>query len=239
MASNSTTATTKKRPATKKKAAEITEQVSIAADETAKQTEAVYTASQVQDMIAAAVRQALEQAGKAAPAPARERVHLLLQAPLSESNVMSFGPEGRFGRITGPTGSIYVPKDEFPQILDGLTRVFLDRRWLIVVSGLDDQERNAYGVNYREGEYLTRDAFDNLLKQGEKLLAIYPELCAGSREIVAKRVYEGWRNRNKTVNRGLVTKLNRLCKKVNPSETTFKTILEEMNAADSDGDEEE
>ena len=165
---------------------------------------------------------------------------MLLQAPLAQDNVTTFGPDGRFGRIVGPTGSIYVPKDEFPQILDGLTRTFLDRRWLIVVSGLDEQERNAYGVNYREGEYLTREAFDNLLRQGEKLLAIYPELCDGSREIVAKRVYEGWKTHNKAVNRGLVTKLNRLCKKINPSETAFKTILEEMNVDDSgDGDEEE
>ena len=232
------TATTRKKTTKKEKEAEITEQIAVAADETEKQTEAVYTASQVQDMIAAAVRQALDQAGRAAPIPARERVHLLLQAPLADDNVTTFGPDGRFGRIVGPTGSIYVPKDEFAQILDGLTRLFLDRRWLIVVSGLDEQERNAYGVNYREGEYITREAFDNLLKQGEKLLEIYPELCDGSREIVAKRVYEGWKTHNKAVNRGLVTKLNRLCKRVNPSETAFKTILEEMNVED-DGDEEE
>ncbi len=233
------TTSARKKTAKKENEAEITAQTAVAADETEKQTEAVYTAAQVQEMIAAAVRQALEQTGKAAPAPARERVHLLLQAPFADDNVLSFGPNGRFGRIVGATGSIYVPKDEFPQILDGQTRLFLDKRWLIVVSGLDEQERNAYGVNYHAGEYLTREAFDNLLKHGEKLLEIYPELCDGNREIVATRVYEGWKAHNKAVNRGLVTKLNRLCKKINPSETAFKTILEEMNASDSDGDEEE
>lgn len=234
-------ATNTRKKTAKKTEAEAPEIASVAADEKAVQTEKTYTKDEVQDMIAAAVAQALAQdrAARPAAAPARERVQLLWMAPVSNDNVQEFGPNGRFGRITGPSGSLYVPKDEFPQILDGLTRLFLDRRWLIVVSGLDEEEREAFGVNYREGEYLTRQAFDNLLKQGEKLLNIYPALCAGSKGIVAKRVYEGWQARNKAVNRGLVKGLAKLCKRDDPNKETFRQIMAEMNAAETDEDEDE
>lgn len=232
------------RKKTAKKETEAEKKPAVAADEAqeqADQKEQTFTYEQVQEMVNEAVKQALaaQSAPQTGAAPAKERVMLLWQAPVAKDNVQEFGPNGRFGRITGPSGSFYVPRDEFSQILDGTVRVFLDRRWLIVVSGLDADEREAFGVNYKEGEVLTRQAFDKLLEQGDKLLEIYQQLCEGHRRIVAKRVYEGWREHNRAVNRGLVKKLNSLCKKIDPEETTFKTVLAEMNAKDEDGDDEE
>lgn len=197
-----------------------------------------YSEAELQAMIAAAVAKAMaEQAAKPAEkpeAPARERVMLLWMAPVAEDNVQDFGPQGRFGRITGPYGSFYVPKDDFPQILDGMARMFLERRWLIVVSGLDDAERDAFGVNYKPGDLLDQQAFRRLAEQGMKLLDIYPALCPGHKKIVAASVYEAWKGGNKAVTRGLVKELNRLCRKIDPEERTFRAILDEMNVAELD-----
>jgi hypothetical protein len=227
--------------ATKKTAKkdEIKEEVKPAEPADTEQTEKLpQSFAELQAMIAAAVAKAMaETAAKpaeAAAAPARERVMLLWMAPVAEDNVQEFGPQGRFGRIVGPYGSLYVPKDDFPQILDGITRMFLARRWLIVVSGLDENERDAFGVNYREGELIDKQAFQRLAEQGMKLLEIYPALCPGHRKIVAARVYEAWKGGNKAVTRGLVKELNKLCKKIDPDEHTFKAIMEEMNVAELD-----
>lgn len=163
-----------------------------------------------------------------AAVPERERVNLLWQAPVMPENVEEFGPNGRYARITGPTGGFFVPKDEFSLIVDSRVRMYLERRWLIVLSGLTDEERDIYGVAYKPGEYLTKAAFAKLTEQGEKLLEIYPALCPGNRKIVAGAVYEGWRNGDKHINRGLVERLTAMCRDIDPEETTFQTILQEM-----------
>lgn len=192
--------------------------------------EELYSKTQVEAMIAAAVNNALAGVRQQmyASVPERERVNLLWQAPVMAENVEEFGPNGKYARISGPTGAFFVPKDEFFLIVDNRVRMYLERRWLIVLSGLTDEERELYGVNYREGEYLTRTAFAKLTEQGDKLLEIYPQLCPGNRKIVAGAVYQGWKEGKKTVNRGLVESLNALCRQIDPEETTFQTILREM-----------
>ena len=192
--------------------------------------EETYTKAETEAMIAAAVAQALAavQRQQYAAVPERERVNLLWQAPVMPENIEEFGPNGRYARITGPTGGFFVPKDEFSLIVDSRVRMYLERRWLIVLSGLTDEERDIYGVAYKPGEYLTKAAFAKLTEQGEKLLEIYPALCPGNRKIVAGAVYEGWRNGDKHINRGLVERLTAMCREIDPEETTFQTILQEM-----------
>ena len=192
--------------------------------------EETYSKAEVDALIAAAVQNAVAglRQQQYAAVPERERVNLLWQAPVMAENVEEFGPNGRYARITGPTGGFFVPKDEFSLIVDSRVRMYLERRWLIVLSGLTDEEREIYGVNYREGEYLTKTAFAKLTEQGDKLLEIYPKLCGGNRKIVAGAVYQGWKEGNKAINRGLVERLNALCREIDPEETTFQTILQEM-----------
>ena len=189
-----------------------------------------YSKAEVDALIAAAVQNAVAglRQQQYAAVPERERVNLLWQAPVMPENVEEFGPNGRYARITGPTGGFFVPKDEFSLIVDSRVRMYLERRWLIVLSGLTDEEREIYGVNYKPGEYLTKTAFAKLTEQGEKLLDIYPQLCDGNRKIVAGAVYQGWKEGNKAVNRGLVERLNALCREIDPEESTFQTILQEM-----------
>ena len=189
----------------------------------------LYTEEEIQAIVASAVSSAIADM-RIRETPKSERVMLLWQAPVADDNVQEFGPSGRLGRVIGSTGTIFVPHDDFPQIIDSQVRMFLERRWLIVLSGLDQDEKIAYGVDYKPNEYLDRQAFAKVAAQGEKLLDIYPALCPGNREIVVKAYYEAWQNHDPAVNRGLTEQLDAMCTRIDPEQTTFHTILQEMAA---------
>ena len=222
------------RKSTKKaaeKPVEAAEKPVEAVVEPEKPAEKAYSEADVQRMIAEAVANAMasyQNQQMIQATPKDERVNLLWQAPVADDNVQEFGANGRYGRIVGPTGNFFVPKDEFSNIIDAFTRMCLERRWLIVVSGLTDEEREIYGVNYREGEYLDKAAFARVAEQGPKLLELYPQLCDGSRRIVAGAVYQGWKEGKPSITRDLVESLAALCKEIDTKETTFQTILKEM-----------
>lgn len=159
-----------------------------------------------------------------------EQVHFLWQAPVAEDNVQDFGPGGMYGRIIGKTGEFFVPKNDLSRILDNITRMCLDRRWLIVVDGLSEDEREALGVNYNEGELLDRKAFAKMIELGDKILEIFPALCEGHKEMVAKRFYEGWMEKNPYIHRDTVAELNRMAKDAGMKNNAFSAIIEGMNA---------
>lgn len=161
----------------------------------------------------------------------REKVVFLWQAPVADYNVIEFGKEGSYGRISGNSGMVMIPKDELSQVMDTRIRHYLDMRWLIILSGLDDQEREMFGVNYKEGEYLSREAFMDVVGQGEQILEIYPKLCDAHKEMVAKFYYEAWAE-NRGVKREIVVALNKISK-----HDAFKSIIEEMNERDASDEE--
>lgn len=190
-----------------------------------------YSADEVQALLAAMQAQidALKSAvPAAAPAPAKERVVFRWQAPVSSDNVLEIGPGGRWATITGPEQTFSVPKEELSVILTAQIRNLLDLRWLIVLSGLDEDELAAVGCNYRDGEFLTRQAFERIADLGMGVVPIYRDLCPGNREIVAKTLYEAWGD-GKPVGRDVVTAL----REIDPEQAAFKAIIEEMNARDA------
>lgn len=158
-----------------------------------------------------------------------EQVHFLWMADVASDNVQDFGPGGVYGRIIGRTGEFFVPKNDVSRILDNITRMCLDRRWLIVVDGLSEDEREALGVNYREGELLDRKAFAKMIELGDKILEIFPALCEGHKEMVAKRFYEGWMEKNPYIHRETVAELNRMAKAAGMKDNAFSAIIEGMN----------
>lgn len=164
--------------------------------------------------------------------PETERVHFLFEAEVADDNVFSIGDNGMYGRITGKTGSFYIPKSDLSRVNDGLFRQLLDKRWIIAVSGLTDDEREALGLDYKEGEYLDKRAFAKMVDLGEEILDIYPNLCEGHREIVAKRYYEAYKAGNPNVTREIVTKLNALSKEAGSAKGDFTSIIEMMNESD-------
>ena len=165
--------------------------------------------------------------------PESERVHFLYQAEVADDNIFFVGENGMYGKITGKTGSFFVPKNDLSRVNDGMFRYMLEKRWIIVISGLTQEEREALGVDYKEGEYLDKRAFAKMVDLGDEILDIYPALCEGHKEMVAKRFYEAYKNGNPKVTRDIVTKLNTLSKAAGSPRGDFIAIIEEMNAADA------
>ena len=161
-----------------------------------------------------------------------EKVHFLWQAPVADDNVVLFGEGGMYGRITGKTGSFFVPKSELSRILDAMTRLFLQERWLIVVDGLTQDEREALGVDYKDGEVLDKRAFAKMIDLGDEILDIFPRLCDSHKEMVGQRFYEAWQAGNPNVTRERVVELLRMSKAEGKEIKGFAAIIEEMNERD-------
>lgn len=163
-----------------------------------------------------------------------EKVHFLWQAEVSDSNVVHFGDGGMYGRIVGKTGSFYVPKSDLSRVLTEVNRLHLKRRWLIIVSGLDDEERVALGVDYKEGELLDKRAFAKMVDLGDEILEIYPALCEGHKKMVAQRYAEAFHNNNPNVTRERVLALNAMSKEAGSEKGDFTPIIEMMNQRDAE-----
>ncbi len=199
-----------------------------------------YTEDEVQRMIAMAVAKAMQSVPTQPVMPQviqvaaeTEKVHFLWQAEVADDNVTRFGDGGMYGQIVGKTGSFYVPKSDLSRILTERNRVFLKRRWLIVVSGLDAEEREALGVDYKDGEILDKRAFSKMVDLGDELLAIYPKLCEGHKKMVAQRWAEAYEAGNPNVTRERTVKLNEMSKAAGSARGDFTGIIERMNAQDA------
>lgn len=184
--------------------------------------------AEMQKMMEAAARPQIVQIGGDT-----ERVQFLWQAEVANDNVVIFGDGGMYGRIVGKTGTFSVPKTDLSRLLDSMNRFFLDKRWLIVVDGLNETEREMLGVNYSEGEILDRKAFARMVELEGEILDIYPKLCASHKEMVAKRYNEAYQTGNPHVKRDVVVELNRLSKAAGSKDGDFTAIIEAMNAADA------
>ena len=218
----------------------VTETVEVKVEE-AMPAPSTFTEAQVQEMIAAAVAKATAEAAEALKAQGpqiiqvtadAEKVHFIWQAEVSDENVYEVGPNGMYGRIIGKTGTFFVPKSDLSRVMDSMFRFLLKKRWIIAVDGLTDDEREAYDVNYKEGELLDKKAFARMVELGDGMLEIYPKLCQGHREMVAKRYHEAYLDGNPCVTREIVVELNRMSKQLGSGDGDFADIIEAMNAAD-------
>ena len=161
------------------------------------------------------------------------KVNFLWQAEVADDNVQVFGEGGIYGNIVGKTGTFSVPKSQLSRLMTAMNRMFIDRRWLIVLDGLDDAEREMMGVNYKEGEILDRQAFAKMVELGDQMLEIYPLLCDSHKEIVSKRYHEAYMNGDPHVTREIVVELSKLAKRAGRGDD-FRDIIEDMNAADAE-----
>lgn len=203
----------------------------------------MYTAEQVQQMMKEAAAAAVAEALKNIPqqtAPqivqvntSAEQVHFLWMAPVADDNVVQFGDGGMYGNIVGKTGSFYVPKPDLSRILTEMNRRFMAQRWLLVVSGLTDEEREALGVDYKPGEVLDKRAFAKLVELGDELLNIYPALCEGHKVMAAQMYADAYRQGSRYVTRERTVKLNALSKRKGHEKGDFIAIIEDMNEKDT------
>lgn len=168
-------------------------------------------------------------------APDTERVYFLWQADVADYNLVTFGPGGMYGSITGKTGTFSVPKNEMSRILDNRTRNYIEKRWLIVVDGLTDEEREALGVDYKDGEIIDRKVFSRMAELSEDdIREIYPKLCESHKQMVARHFYEAWLNNNPNVTRQKVVALRNMTRDEGLEIAAFQQILVEMNAAEEE-----
>lgn len=158
-----------------------------------------------------------------------EKVHFLWQAEVADDNKVMFGQGGRLGTVTGKRGEFYVPKSEFTSMMDEQCRFFMDKRWLIVLDGLTEEEREAYGVNYKEGEYLDKEAFRKIIEMGDEILDIYPHLCEGNKLFIAQRYLEAYQNHSPFIKRETVIKLNEMSKDRKCPKGYFLPVVEGLN----------
>lgn len=164
----------------------------------------------------------------------QEKVVMMFQAEVADDNLAVFGANGMYGQVTGKTGKVIVPKNEWSRFYNESVRGMINRRWLIVLSGLTDDERQLYGCKYRDGELLESGVFNGMLDMGDELLSIFPMLCSDHQEMVARRYVSAWMDGDPRANkRDLIVKLNELSK-AGRKKGLFTKIIEEMNAQDAE-----
>lgn len=186
---------------------------------------------QVQELIARQENMQIPQVIQvAADAP---KVSFVWMAPVADDNVTHFGEGGVYAKITGKTGVFSVPKPDLSRLLTTAVQYYLDERWLIVTSGLDEEEREALGVDYKDGEILDKKAFLRLVDMEADLLPLYADLCDGHKEMVAKAYHEAFYDGSEHVKREVVVALSKMAKEAGRGED-FKDIIEAMNAADAE-----
>ena len=173
----------------------------------------------------------------------QEKIVLRFQAEVADDNVAVFGDGGYYGRVTGKRGILTVPKSDFSRFYSDQVQYMLDHRMLIVLSGMTDDERELYGVKYREGEFMDEMAFAKMLDMSsEEMLAIFPKLCNDYKEMVARRFVTAFQQGDERVTkrRELVKQLNDMTKGMfadKPDSDArkrglFSWILEAMNKQD-------
>lgn len=155
-----------------------------------------------------------------------ERVWFLWLANVADYNVLTIGDHGQYGRIVGSVGTFYVPKNELSRVMDAAFRHYMENRWLIVTSGLTEEERIALDVNYKDGEVMDEKMFRRIADMGKDLLDIYPNLCEEHKRMVAGKMHEAYES-GKKMNRQLIVDLN----SIYPCEA-YKDIIERMNEAE-------
>ncbi len=204
------------------------------ADEKEPQASRTYSAEEVQALIESAVQSALSKQQPQVVQISAETpvVHLMFQDACSPDNYIQFGVEARYGSITGAFQLKTVTKEQFlGDFRDAFVQMLLAERKLIVLDGLTDEERVAYGVDYKDGEFLTERQFRNMLTNTDALLEAYPKLCDGYKQMVATQITTAFEKKDPRVTRKLVAALNKLSKKDGQdSHGDFAHVLEAMKA---------
>lgn len=176
-----------------------------------------------------ALRRELAQLKAQLGKPADGVVELTFLASVSPNNVCSLGD---YGSLNGVGGYIEIPRKEFGgKFMTPVARSLLQDRSLIVCSGLSEEERKRYGVDYREGELLDMSAFDRLLDMPPaELTKLFTKLCPEHKEFAATRFITAYEKGDNRVSREKIEPLNDISKEINPK-GMFRPILEGMNKA--------
>ena len=215
------------------------------------ENQTMYTAEQVAQMVQEAAAKAVAEAMKSIPQQPQvvqvmadtEKVVMRWMAPVADDNVAVFGQNGMYGQVTGKNGTVIVPKSEWSRFYDETMRRFMERRWLVVLSGMSDDERALYHCDYRKGEIMDEKAFADIFIMRDGLLDVFDDLCTEHQEMVAKsfceaaqegKLDESWRGLVKALN----AKNKKRYKDVPAGDVRkkgmFQPVIEMLNGADDE-----
>lgn len=190
-----------------------------------------YSQGELDAIVADAVKQALAAYDEAhrndkAVYSKEEYVTLLYIGAIADGTVVSLG---KLGQINKAGSTRDIPKKEFLQGMTYSIEKMLESRALIVVNGLTAEERERYGLDYKEGELLTQDAFYKLLNYSDsEITAIFRKLCEEHRRVVAKMFLSAYFEKgDNRITAEKVKSLNDISKE-NDKDGMFKPILEDM-----------
>lgn len=166
---------------------EISETVEPAEAVELKPVKREYTEAEIQAIVAAAVKNALAEQKKADDPDGM--VTLLFLGGIAPGTTVTL--DG-MGRIPRDGNTLTVTKRDFFQNLGAQTDLLLRKRKLIVTDGLTDEERERYGVLYKDNELLSATVYQKLPDYDtERLSGIYEKLCPEHRELVRRVLHTG------------------------------------------------
>lgn len=203
--------------------------------------EKMYTYDEVQAIVKGAVAEAVAEAlknvntanqGNQVIVVPEEKVTLLFIGGIAKGTSVTLG---KLGKINKDGGTIDISKKEFLQGINETIDILLAKRKLIVLDGLDAEERERYGVDYKEGELLTAKQFHKLLDYADDVICdIYDKLCDQHQETVARVFISSYtESKDPRVSTDKLKKLNKISKKKHP-EGVFTELLKKINADEID-----
>ncbi len=156
-----------------------------------------------------------------------EMVKLACIDTISSRNVLTLGD---FGTLNSTGGCIEISRKDFGgRFMTESVQKLLQKRRLIVLDGLSEDERHRYGVDYQKGETLDMQMLDRLLDIDIKALKkIFSALCPEHKKLVATRFYTLLEKGDNRVSRERVELLNEVSKQ--SGQALFTPILQKLNA---------
>lgn len=150
--------------------------------------EETFTKSDVEKMIAEAVKNALQNVPAASSQIVvnREEMVTFVYIGISAQGAPCvFGSLGKFTRAGTPLE--ISKKDFFKGVGDMAVSKLLETRVIVCVDGLTDEERERYDLNYADGEVLSVSEFYNIVNyDADKLAARYQKLCPEHKRVVMR-----------------------------------------------------
>lgn len=156
-----------------------------------------------------------------------EMVKVTYISNVSPTNILDLGD---FGQMTGVGWVIEVPRKDFGgKFMTPFVQKLIAKRRLIVLDGLNEEERIRYNVAYKPGEVMDVQMFDKLIGMDvEKLTNIFKNLCAEHQQFVATRFITTYERGDNRIGRDVIEPLQALSKENYPN-GLFNPILEKMN----------
>ena len=169
------------------------------------------------------------------PAPAMYQepmVKLIYLDSCIENNQIPIGG-GRV--ITGSGRRFSVKLSDFEGVfLTPLVTLLLKKRKFIVLDGLNEEQRQQYGVDYKPGEILKNEGTFDWFLSGPvaQVKAAFADLCKEHRELVARRFMLAFENGDNRLTRDRIEALNEVSKRdFEDGKGAFTPILKAINEA--------